>query len=292
MDSDRRFVAALVVVVTLAWGCGEPPTPVGSLRVEPAEVALGFPRYTAIDIHLEPTADLEGGASPYVMVHVLDDSGTVVRTFDHPLPFDWRVGRSETYSIDLYQSALAPPLEPGAYRLTMGLFDPNSGRWALETAGEEVTAQEYVVGSLIAGDSTVGAPKFFFSPTWQATEAGTDVQILGRRWLRGDGQIRLTEIPGAGSLRVHVRVPPADPQTEDLVLSEGYADVALDVTTTCSEETWTFTGLGTHVIDVAIGEGVGRCELAFTPHYQLVTRVNLDGRALAVDLLAWKPTDG
>ncbi len=292
MVRDRSSAVAGALLALVIAGCEQPPEPIGSLSVEPALIDLGFPRFTPLEVRFEATGALTPDVDPLVMVHLLDDSGAVVRTFDHPLPFDWRAGAAESYAIDLYQSALAPPLEPGRYRLSMGLYHPEHGRWALTAPGEEVGRQEYVVAEVVAGERAPATPKFLFSPAWLATEAGTDVQILGRRWLRGDGEIRITEVPGPGVLRLQLRIPPADELSEDLVLSEGYDTVRLDVATTCSEATWSFEGIGTHVVDLSFDTAVESCEVSFTPHYQIVRRLNLEGRALAVDLIAWRPAGG
>ena len=79
---------------------------------------------------------------PKVFVHLLDSGGSIARTFDHPLPGEWISGREEEYSIALYQSALAPPLNDGTYRLTVGLYDDSGMRWPLESVGGAVAVQD------------------------------------------------------------------------------------------------------------------------------------------------------
>ena len=295
----RKHSVLIVVAACLGLAaCEEPPAPVGSLRVAPVQLDLPFPHYQAVEVEVGMTGDL-GAATPWVMLHLLDDTGSVVRTFDHALPGGWAVGETRTYSIDLYQSALAPPLDPGVYQLTGGLYDPTAGRWALEVDGEEVHRMEYALASVEVPQGSNSAPKFFFSPTWMATEAGTDVQVLGRRWLRSAGAIRLADLAAAGTVRLDLRIEAPDPQLEDLVLDEGYDDVLLDVATTCSEQTWGLEGVGTHVIEVTAAPGAvvaeegaeagDGCEISLTPHYRVVTRRNLNSRALALDLLSWRP---
>ncbi len=289
MLTSHRNCFLIALAALLIAGCEEAPQPVGGIAVEPTQIALPASSYTPLEITVTPSTALDAGADPHVMVHLLDASGTVVRTFDHPLPVEWTPGTTESYPIDLYQSALAPPLDAGAYRLTVGLYDPAAGRWALTAAGEEVATSEYAVATVDAAPRPEAGPRFFFSPTWQATEAGTDVQILGRRWLRGDGSIRVDRLESAGTLKVVARIPKPNPELEDLVLSEGFDGVVLEATTTCSDQSWTFTGQGRHVLEVSVGAGAGECEIAFVPRYQIVNRLNLDGRALVVDLLAWQP---
>lgn len=289
-SSDTRVLA--LTLLTFCVACEEPKTPVGALRVGQTQIALAFPHYQALEVKIDMQAELDAGATPLVMVHLLDLSGVVVRTFDHPLPQPWVPGESQEYTIELYQSAMAPPLDPGTYQLTMGLFDPELGRWALGTDAEEVQDQEYAVANVVAAQGSDSAPKFFFSPAWMATEAGTDVQILGRRWLRSDGSIRLADIRMAGTVRLDLRIPTLDDQLEDLVLSEGFDEIQLDVATTCGDETWSFTGVGTHVVKASVGpdpEAASGCEIQLTPHYRIVTRRNLNTRSLALDVLTWHP---
>lgn len=287
--------------ITLALGaclgfiaCDEAPLPVAALRASPVQLSLAFPHYTTLDIEIDMREALEPGARPWVMVHLLDLEGSVVRTFDHELPGDWAPGQSQKYGIPIYQSALSAPLPAGTYELSMGLYDGGGARWPLETAGEEAHRHEYAMATVEALLGSDSAPKSFFSPSWMATEAGTDVQVLGRRWLRDAGAIRFSGIEAPGLVRLHLRIAPPDPQLEDLILDEGFEEAQLDVSSTCSEETWTVRGVGTHVVEVPLapaaeGEEAADCEVALTPHYKVVTRRNLNARVLALDLLAWQP---
>jgi len=293
MSRNLQLLVALSACLALA-GCQEAPNPVANLRVAPAQLGLPFPHYQAVEITIDMVEPIEAAPVPWVMVHLLDLSGSVVRTFDHPLPDEWVPGQSQSYTIDLYQSALAPPLDPGVYQLSAGLYDAAGNRWALLTEGEQVHRLEYAVGAVEVLQGAGSAPKFLFSPTWMATEAGTDVQILGRRWLRSEGAIRLESVATEGTVRLDLRIEAPDPQLEDLVLDEGFNRVQLDVATTCGEETWSLTGVGTHVLEIPVGqltenEPADGCEISLTPHYRVVTRRNLNSRALALDLLAWRP---
>jgi hypothetical protein len=288
----RRKSPILLVVlcVSALAGCKEEKSPVGALRASPAEIVLGFPHHVSWNLEIDMDEALDPGASPIVMVHLLDASGMVVRTFDHDLPQPWTPGGTQSYSIELYQSALAPPLDPGSYRLTAGIYDPELGRWALSVQGEEVAGPEYRVATVEATRGSETAPKFFFSPSWMATEAGTDVQVLGRRWLRGEGELRVAGQGGPGTVRLQLRIPPAEESIEDLVLDEGYDTVQLDVETTCGGEPQSLHGVGTHVVEVALGPGGedADCEIKLAPHYQIVTRRTLGDRALALDVVSWR----
>lgn len=287
----RKPQVLLAVLCLAAFaGCKEEKSPVGELRASPSEIVLGFPHHASWELELDMDEPLGAHATPIVMVHLLDASGMVVRTFDHRLPEPWTAGATQSYSIVLYQSALAPPLDPGDYRLTAGIYDAELGRWALRTDGEEVARQEYLVARVEAARGSQSAPKFFFSPSWLATEAGTDVQVLGRRWLRGEGAIRVAGQASPGTVRLQLRIPEPEPSIEDLVLNEGFEAVQLDVTDTCGGDPVSVHGFGSHVLEIGLGPGGdgAECEIRFTPHYQIVTRRTLGGRALALDVLSWR----
>ena len=160
----------LLLPVTLclliaATGCSkEAPTPVGQLEVSPKSVTLGAGEIKTVKLKWTPTAPLEGvKGTPTVFVHLLDDSGEVVRTFDHPLPQTWTVGTPISYDIDVFQSAVAPPLPPGKYRLTVGLFDQENQRWALAGLGEEIAKREYQAAEVEATTQT-SMPRLEFPP--------------------------------------------------------------------------------------------------------------------------------
>lgn len=289
MRCNHPLLLAVLCFTALA-GCQEVKEPVGTLHTSPPEILLGFPHHATWALEIGMDEPLDPGAAPIVMVHLLDASGRVVRTFDHPLPEPWTPGGTQRYSIELYQSALAPPLEPGSYRLSAGIYDPELGRWALAASGEEVARQEYAVAAVEVARGSDSAPKLSFSPGWLATEAGTDVQVLGRRWLSGDGAIRVAGQGAPGSVRLELRIPRVDEPLEDLVLDEGYDEVRLDLATTCGDEPQSLHGSGTHVVEVALGPGGPgvECEIQLTPHYQFVARRTLAGRALALDVLSWR----
>jgi len=286
-------MSQITLALTLCLGltaCREAPTPVAALRVAPSQIDLGFPHDETLTIELDMRQTLPAGVTPWVMVHLVDHEGALVRTFDHPLPGAWAPGESMSDTVVLYQSALAAPLAAGRYQLSLGLYDPAGGRWPLETDGTEIHADEYALATVEAAEGSDSAPKVFFSPTWMATEPGTDIQVLGRRWLRSEGAIRFSDLTVPGRARLVLRIAPPDPQLEDMVLDEGFAEAQLDVASSCGEETWTLSGIGTHVVEAPLGptaEG-GDCEISLTPHFKIVTRRNLNSRVLALDVLSWR----
>jgi hypothetical protein len=231
---------------------------------------------------------------PKVFVHLLDSGGGIARTFDHPLPGEWISGREEQYSIALYQSALAPPLSDGTYRLTVGLYDDSGMRWPLKSTGGAVAGTEYQVGEVIVDSAATEVPMFFFSSSWLTLEAGSDSQILGRRWLSDEGTIRIAKLPGPGTLWLQVRIPDAQDQKAQMVLNEGESMATVAISGSCGIAGTSVSGEGVHEIQVDLGSDEAgimpeECELMLRPNYRVVDDESLAQRSVALELLAWRP---
>jgi hypothetical protein len=279
-------------VVWLAAACADRETPVAALEVRPAAIELPYPGWTQLEVAVDMLQPLGVPDRPVVFVHLLDEAGHVVRTFDHPFPQDWRPGSAVRYDVVLQQSALAPPLPAGEYALTLGLYRGEL-RWPLTAQGPEVDTREYRVATVAVPANGAPAPMFNFSPSWLPTEGGTDNQILGRRWLGSDGVLRLAEIPGPGILRLAVTLPEPRAGEQDLVYAEGYSSPGLRITSGCGGQEFSISGFGEHVVEVPVGAGAeaslpSSCELRFQPFSQLVEKRSLQTRAALLEGLAWR----
>lgn len=288
-----QSVIAFGILMLLTWGCNQAPEPVASVRIEPAEIQLPYPGFAKVEMQWDLAAALDGIAGePLVFVHLLDAEGNVERTFDHALPFDWQTGSSKSYEMTLFQSALAPPLATGDYRLSVGLYEASGQRWALSGAGEEVAELEYHLATVdTAGDPTT-VPMFYFSPSWLPLEAGTDVQILGRRWLTDDGTIRVAEIPGTGTVWMQLQLSAALPQVEEISFLEGESEPQVVLASTCGGEEITVAGYGLHEIELRVEAGVDgelptECEIVLRPNFQIVEVDSLARRSVGLQILAW-----
>jgi hypothetical protein len=286
--------ATLCLVAAALWvGCGGSSSPVGHLSVTPKSVELGHPGFVELTFAFQFDQPLEGSSGRQrVFVHLLDESGGIARTFDHDLPVPWRPGSSHEYGVLLYQSALAPPLAPGEYTLTVGLHDGSGRRWGLATGGERAGKDEYVVAKVRAADSVAATPMFLFPEVWRAAEGGTDRQVLARRWLGGTGSLRLASIRGAGHVWMSVGIPVADERTEELILDEGETTPAVDVATTCSDFTVRLEGQGSHSISVPVGgegELPAECEVSFDSNFYLIELDTLGRRTVALENISWAP---
>jgi hypothetical protein len=184
------------------------PDPVVARLSTPAKsVRLGYPETVPLRLEWMPSAPLlDPAGAPTVFVHLLDEHGTLRRTFDHPFPEGWNVGRPVAYDIPLYQSALAPPLPKGRYVLTAGLYDPPRGsRWRLD-AGAEAGKREYRLAEVEVAEPSDPAPLFDFSGAWGAPEPDASLQILSRRRLLGPASLRFAGAANGGAVRIALTV--------------------------------------------------------------------------------------
>jgi hypothetical protein len=288
---ETSIFCALLGLTVLACQTEDPP--VARLKVEPTEVRLPFPGVADIELSWETERPLSGvEGTPLVFVHLVDDQGEVLRTFDHPLEFEWQPGRTEDYVVHLYQSALAPPLEPGVYGLTIGLYDASGRRWPLSVDGEVSGRNEYRVAEVEVGSDSEGAPMFFFSPAWLPLESGMDAQVVARRWLGGSqGAIRVSDCPHSGSIWMRIRIPGTDSGGTRLILDDEASAPEVRVTSTCGLEEICVSGSGFHEIEVSLAaaqkELLEECELRLEPNFHLDEGSVASERSLALEVLAW-----
>lgn len=292
-----RLPPALVPSVTalaaaaalLALGsCGE-DAPVASLEVSPAAIRLPHGHLRPLTLAWTPAEELYGReGEPLVFVHLIERPGRVLRTFDHSFPERWHPGTPVRYDLPIRQSALAPPLPPGRYRLTVGLYQAGGGRWPLETAGEEVDGREYAVAE-VEVPAEVAGPEFGFAGPWLPVEAGSDLQVLARRWLAGDGVLRVGPIAGAGSLWLLLRIPEGTGSGEELVLESGAAEPGVTLTGSCSGVEMAITGRGPHEVRMPMRADAGPCEVRFDANFHLRVAGSPHLRTVALEGLAWAP---
>ncbi len=246
----RSIPLAAIAALAVA-GCGR-ERPVAELTAQPRELRLDFPRYAVLDLTFRITGERSGepGPLPIVFVHLLDAAGTVVRTFDHPFPAPWRVGATVADPVTLYQSALAPALAPGRYRLTVGLYDPER-RWPL-AAGIEADRREYVAATVLVGGADANAPALEFSDSWLPPEPRGEVQVLTHRWLSGEGRIRLSGIRQAGTLWMRQRIPPPEFLGFTMTFDQGATQPAVLVSNGCAADEVSVSGSGTHELSLRV----------------------------------------
>ncbi len=260
-----------------------------TVEVESTELELPHRRFAALDLSWRLHEPLAGRAGRlHVFVHLLDGPGSVVRTFDYPWPDGWRVGRRVDHRVHLHQSALAPPLDPGLYALTLGIYDGEGRRWPLVTPGELVDRHEYRVTNVLVPPDSAGGPSFHFSPDWLASAPGRDRQVLARRWLTGPGHLRLSGLEGSGQVLLRLLLPTAGDRQE-LVITEGASQQEAVVRSACGDVEVRLAGPGSHdvVLPIAPGDDGDSCVVEITPNFYLLELESAERRAVSLEVLAW-----
>lgn len=291
MTRDRVTTA---VSLLLAAACARGPSPVGELSGRPAELVLGWPQFAELVLEFRPSAALPAGAGrPIVFLHLLDEPGSVVRTFDHPLPGDWRPGKPIVDRVRVSQSALAEPLAAGTYILSAGLYDPSLGRFALATGARAVAKLEYAVATLSVPAARAGDPAVRFSEQWLAPEPGTDRQILVSRTLLGEapGTIQFGPITGPGVLHLGVRIPVDAVPGSRLEVLGGADQPAIRIASSCGGEQAEVAGTGRFDVDFSIPASPSplTCEISVDPNFLWTTSLRAEASSARLEQLDWHP---
>lgn len=323
--SRIRWIATLAAGLAVFAGCGgEEAEPVARLVAEPMELTVAYGTYAGLSLAWTPVAELEGASGEArVFLHLLDEDGELARTFDHDLPGTWSVGGERSYRVPVYQSLLAPPLPPGRYSLTAGLYDGENHRWPLDFQGERVGRHEYRVAAVEVPARGAEPPAVQFSPTWSPTLAGADRQVVAFRWLAGEGAIRLSDVPEDGTLWMVLRIPGAqeagatrrllpvmeegeergegpaageDGEESEAGGEEGGApppagEPRVSVTASCSGFEAQVSGEGRHDLEVPVTAGGSDCAVTLSPNYTVESRAGED-RTVLLEILAWRPAGG
>ncbi|MGD2115780.1 MAG: hypothetical protein PVG07_12045 [Acidobacteriota bacterium] len=285
-------IALLALLGPLACGGGDGP-PVAVVRVEPREVTLAHSTVTDLQLGWDLTSDLgEHSGEPRVFVHLLDERGRLTRTFDHPLPGGWAEGERREYSVRIYQSALAPPLPPGSYTLTLGLYDAAGTRWPLDVEGEPAGEREYTVARVTVPSGPAEVPELGFSPGWSPTLAGGDRQILALRWLTGNGALLVDEPSGTRVLWMQLHIPSAEAEGVRRIYRSGAGEPELPrvrVVSPCSGFEAFLTGPGSHEVSVPVAESEerNRCVVRLEPNYAMVAD-GVEQETVMLQNLAWE----
>lgn len=289
----KKILFPLLLVLALGvLACGEDEPPVASLEVTPKSLRLPFPELHTIHVSWQPSAPLAGFAgTPTVFVHLLDDNDKVVRTFDHAFPGRWREGTAVGYDLKLYQSALAPALSPGRYRLTIGLAGEGKQRWTLDGVGEPVARREYLAADVEvppAPPNKKSGPRFTFSEQWLPIEPGGDRQVLARRWLSGDGGMRVAGLRKPGRVWLVLSIP--QPSVAGPLNVAGGGQPTVRIEGSCGDFEASLSGPGVHEVEMPLVEPPksGQCRMELKPNFSFGT----PSRSVALENAAWAPDGG
>jgi len=286
----RRSLLALCACLLLLAGCSSRERPVASFTATPARLVLPYPGFSRLQLKWMPERALTGASGRVrVFVHLLSGPGQVARTFDHGLPARWRAGQEIEDEVDLYQSALAPPLAPGNYRLSVGLYDEAGRRWSL-AGGESVGRDEYLAAEVEVPPPGRNTPGFTFVGDWGNPEAGSDRQILARRWLLGKGEIGVGPLAGPASLLIGFEIPAVTGGQERMIFNGHSTTPALFIDSSCNGPQMSVSGQGLQWVEYPVEPGAnGRCTLSLQTNFKLVSADGGEERSIALGALAIAP---
>jgi len=289
----RRASLTLMALAAVATACVAPQDPVASVSVSPSSVRLLYSEVQTIDFEFSVLAPIDEGANPRVFVHLYEEPVDVLRTFDHPFPGEWQPGATVRHRLRIYQSALGPPLRAGRYFLSVGLYDIDGRRWPLEIDGEEIDRMEYAVAEIVVTEDSA-LPMFRFSDAWEPIEAGQGRQILGRRWLAGEGSLWVTETASADSIWMQLQLPAAVEGVSRMMLDPGAEEPRVMVVSECGGVEVELVGPGPHEVEIPLGgaaaAGADGCEISLHPNFHLLENGHGRQRSVLLEALAWSAT--
>lgn len=287
-----RLAAIAVIAAVALAGCAK-KTPVGRVEIEPRLVTLPFSQVRTVRVTWTPSAAL-GDERPTVFVHLLDGKRKVLRTFDHPFPGRWREGEPVANDLRLYQSALAEPLPPGKYQVTLGLYGKDGKRWPLDGLGEPQGRDEYDAFQVEVPNQNP-SPRFAFAPTWMDVEAGGDRQVLARRWLLNRAAFRLVDQREPGTVWMVLQIPPNTLSDYKMVLDEGASTPSVLIRGNCGGTETSVTGPGLHEVEINVDAPPAGdfCHFVLSANFSLQPLIpTVKARSVSLENVAWIPGGG
>jgi len=289
----KSLAALLAALAVAALACKASRAPVASLSAEPKQLDLPYPGVAELKLvwRIQVGAP-ELGPRPFVFVHLLEAPGSVVRTFDHPLPANWHRDEPVEETVRLFQSSLGEPLPPGQYAVSVGLYDPDTKiRFPLATTAQDVDRQEYQVAVVRVPDNKGAMPRFEFSSDWLRAEYGTDRQLLVTRWLAGTkGTLKASGLPAGSSLFLQVRIASGGKGLTYSRQPAGESEIILH--SGCAPEELRIVGDGHHVAELAVPAGKDGCEIELEANFTLTAQEWHEARSAALEILAIRPAQG
>jgi hypothetical protein len=285
----KKALPLIAIAALLPASCSK-PVPVAQVEVNPPLVQLPFSQVQTVHLTWTPSGSI-GDEKPTVFVHLLDAKQKVARTFDHPFPQRWREGAPVSYDLKLYQSAMAQPLAPGKYQVTLGLYGKNGKRWPLSGLGDPVGRDEYNAFQVQVPNAD-SRPRFAFSPNWMDAEPGGDRQVLARRWLVDRGAIRLVDQHAPGTVWMVVQIPPTSLSDYRVVLDEGANAPSVMIRGNCGCPDTSITGSGLHEVELNLDAPAPGdfCHLLLSASFSLEP-LSPTGkrRSASLENIAWEP---
>ena len=292
MKTSRPGLAILLAAaLALAGclGCGIEKHPIGILESGQPELELGYPEHRSLGLRFEPFAYPIAGGCPTVSIHLTDRDGRLVRTFDHRPPA-WVPGERLGYDLTLYQSALAEPLPAGRYRLWAGAYSQDLGmRHTLVLAGGRTAGRRHEIASVTVPE-TAASRELGFAGDWEGPEAGSDSQVLVRRWFRRQARLILRDAAATEPIELWLLLylPRAAPS--DLSLEPGELDPRVEVGSSCTADRASIaTGRRELRFAIPAAELRRGCSLELRANYEVRSDSIPRPRSASLEAISWRP---
>ncbi|MEO8275607.1 MAG: hypothetical protein ABI639_05265 [Thermoanaerobaculia bacterium] len=284
---------ALAFAVGLS-GCRGATEPVAELATSPPELLLEFGSFVELGVEIHPLVDLPSGVVPQVFLHLIEEPGSVLLTFDHALPVPFEVGKEIDFKVRVYQSAIAEPLAPGVYTLSAGLYSGQNGRFPLRTGSPEIARLEYAVAKVRVPEPSKSLPGVRFSSSWLPIEPGRDRQILARRPLQGagPGTFQIGPLQGPGEIFLRLGMPATGSGRLERLSQETTTKVRLhsscgDFQAELSGDSGADGGVET-LVPVPSTAGPVQCDVELAPNFVVRNGEQSESRSISIEILAWK----
>jgi hypothetical protein len=122
-------------------------------------------------------------------------------------------------------------------------------------------------------------------------EAGSDKQVVARRWLsQQPGEIRVEAIPGPGTLWLSFRIPPGDGASQKLIYHDASTNTpAVVIRDSCGAVETGISGPGPHEVEmpIEIPGAEGACRITLVPNFHVVFPDRLPPRSVSLESVAW-----
>jgi hypothetical protein len=283
---------ALGLAAALLAGCERPSDPVAGLAADRAPIEISGAGFRTVELRFHVAEELpEFADDPSVFVHLLDASGAIARTFDHPLPGTWWPRETIADRFVLHFSALSAPPLPGEYRLTAGLYDPERGRYPLLTELPEVGKAEYEVARVTVRDASTLARRIALEGDWLPAEPDRDRQVVGARSLgeSGPGAVVLPPFDAPGELFVRIALPEMDAEDRRLEIRDDAGEPVVRMTESCTGAVRELRGAGRRdaLFDFPRARPDAGCRLELEPNYLVRPAAGGAPSSVRLQVVAW-----
>ena len=289
----KSLLASMLVMLGVA-AC-QPQEPVARLQASPRTLTLPYPHTATLELTWQPLRPLDIPTSELIVfVHLIDQEGKVQRTFDHPFPEAWAEGNEVRYPLDLHQSAIAPPIPPGNYKLTVGLYAASGRRWPLEVDAPEVDDEEYALIEVDIPYPVMATPRFTFSDAWKAPQDTGFRQIMAHRWLSEEqAELMIWGIDRPGEAVLRFTIPQLQEQALRLRTTTSDTVPAVAIASDCGGVQGQLSGYGSHEIRIAVQASVTgqRCTVRFSPGFYFVNSESSRRFSALLESTTWVPRE-